>query len=159
MISAKNLLLITSFCSVGTMTHGPSEPPISLSIRPAQETTKRGSDVTINVTLTNPTNHAVSFTDRNSACDYAVDVHDSAGLPAPQTEYKRTLNCGTKLADGRNIIVTLKPGESRQEQLIITRVCDLGRPGKYSVRVLRTFPNEIGDGTAASNTTEIRVTE
>jgi len=69
MISAKNLLLITSFCSVGTMTHGPSEPPISLSIRPAQETTKRGSDVTINVTLTNPTNHAVSFTDRNSACD------------------------------------------------------------------------------------------
>lgn len=159
MISAKNLLLIGSFCSVGPMSHGPSAPPISLSIRATQETTKRGSDVTINVTLTNLTNHAVVFTDRNSACDYAVDVRDSAGLPAPQTEYKRTLKCGTKLADGRNIIVTLKPGESRQEQLIITRACDLERPGIYSVRALRTFPDDIGDGTATSNQVQVVITE
>ena len=158
MINAKYLLLTACFCLVGTTAHGPSEPPISLSIRAAQEATKHGSDVTIALTLKNVTTHTIVFTDTNSACDYAVDVRDSAGLPAPPTEYKRTLKCDTKLVDGRNIIVSLKPGEFRQEQLIITRVRDLGRPGKYSVRVLRKFPNEIGDGIAESNTIVISIT-
>lgn len=161
MTKAKYLLLIASLCPTATILGQArsQSAPVSLTIRATEDTAKRGSEVVVNARLENVTNHTITFADTNSACDYVADVRDSAGLPAPQTDYKRTLRCDARSADGRRILITLRPGEFREEQVIITRVCDLARPGKYSIRLLRTFPNDIGDGTATSNQVQVVITE
>ena len=161
MTRAKYLLLIASLCPIATIVgRARSQPaPVSLSIRATEESVKRGSEVVVIASLKNVTNHTFAFADTNSACDYVADVRDSAGLPAPQTDYKRTLRCDARSADGRRILITLKPGEFREEQVIITRVCDLARPGKYSIRLVRTFPSDIGDGTVTSDPVTVAITE
>ena len=70
-----------------------SQSPFLIKITAKQAEVKRGSEVTVNVTLTNVSKRDITFED-TSACDHPVEVRDHAGKLVPDTEYKRALNCG-----------------------------------------------------------------
>ncbi len=156
----------TSFVLLAMLLHlfGTSPPqvadqPLSLSISASEQTVKVGSELKIRATLTNVTSHLITLRDRIPACDYPVEVRDSDGRLATETDYKRHLKCNASFTESRKVLVILKPQESRQEEILITRLFELNNPGIYSVQVSRTIPKDLGEGPIKSNTLTITVTK
>jgi hypothetical protein len=117
---------------------------------------RAGSNVVIQVATTNDSNKIVSYHNTN-LCDYSIQVRTSAGTSAPETSSKRQLDCsgGQIKITGRNILVSLKPGESHTENIRVSEMYDMSAIGEYSIQVERTFP---GIGHFASNVVKIEVT-
>jgi hypothetical protein len=81
------------------------------------------------------------------------------GDPVPVTDYKRQLRCNGGLTDGRRILVTLKPQESREDEIDLTSLYLVSRVGTYSVFVRRRLPEELAGRTVQSNTITINLTD
>ena len=111
----------------------------------------------IEVTIINQSDHSITYHNTRRACDYSIQVLASAGTPAPETSFKKRTECssGGLRITGRDIVVTLKPGEADREQIEITELYDMSASGEYTVRVERTFP-EIGH--FRSNAVSVKVT-
>lgn len=137
----------------------PDSQTLALYISAAQQTVKIGSEIKLNVKLTNISDHVVNFFDRRPDCDYSVYVWDDRGNLALQTDYKRQVKCGGNAAESRNILVTLNPRESREQELIINRFYELTRPGNYSVEVSRVIPPQLGRAEVKSNIITITLTK
>jgi hypothetical protein len=152
------LFMIVPYLAATSFPQGANQS-FSLSIAAQEETAKTGSEIKIKTTLTNVTKHDLTFFDTNRDCDYPVEVRNDNGNPAPETEYKQQLRCKEGPSDGRIIMVNLKPQEARHDEIVVTRLYDLTRPGKYFVQVLRKVPKELGQGTVKSNILTITVTE
>jgi hypothetical protein len=60
---------------------------------------------------------------------------------------------------GSDAFFTLKPNETLEDEVIVDKLYDLTRPGKYFIQVIRQFPEQMGEGLVRSNTIEITVTE
>jgi hypothetical protein len=122
---------------------------VSLKLTALDPEVKSGSGVGGQVTIRNQSNHPITYHNTSRYCDYSVTVMTNNGAPAPETSFKKrmdkVIDCngsGLRIS-GRNILVTLKPGESDSEQILITELYDMSAPGEYTVQVERTFP-EIG---------------
>jgi hypothetical protein len=146
-------------CLVGTIFLHAASQPLSLSIAAPEQTVQIGSELKIKTTLTNLTNHVITLRDRIRACDYPVQVRDETGNLAPETDYQRHLKCNARFTESRNILVVLKPQESRQDEIIINQLFDLSVPGTYSVQASRTIPKELGPEPIKSNTITISITK
>lgn len=144
---------------LGAMTPSPPKEVLSLSISPTMQTVKTGSQVRVEAKLTNVANDPVSFSDTIPDCDLTVTITDAKGESPPETSYKRGLKCGGRLTASRNILVTLKPGESRKEEIVITRLYQLERPGSYFVQAQRQPPTDPSASYVKSNTVTVTVTE
>jgi hypothetical protein len=131
---------------------------LSLKLTVFDPTVKTGSKIGIRVTTTNESDHPITYHNTN-LCNYSFKVFTSAGSPAPETELQKSLNCDFRGPmtgiTGRNILVTLKPGESSSEDFRLLEFFDMSEPGEYSVQVDRTFPNI---GRVSSNIVTITVT-
>jgi len=136
-----------------------ADPPLSLSITAVEQTIPIGSEAKVRTTLTNITSHPVTFSDTNPDCDYLADMRDDKGDFVLVTDYKRQLKCYGGLSDARNILVTLKPHESRNDEILLTRLFVLNHAGRYSVFVKRKLPKVLDGGTVKSNTITITVTD
>ena len=136
-----------------------AQEPLSLSVTAVEQTVRIGSEVRVKTKLTNTTKHTLNFYDTNRDCDYPVDVRDDRGNRAPETAYKRQLRCNGRLTDARNILITLKPKQSTEDELVLTRLYDLNRPGNYLVQVWRQIPKEVGKGPIRSNTVTLTMTD
>lgn len=136
----------------------PASQPLSLSISAAEHSVRIGMEVTVSAKLTNVSDYSVTFFDSNPSCDYAVEVRDEKGTPVPETTYKRQLKCAHSV-EGRNILVTLKARESRDEEILVTRTHELTRPGTYFVQVFRKVPKELSKEPIKSNTIGITLTQ
>jgi hypothetical protein len=117
---------------------------LSLKLNVFDRTVKDGSKIGIRVTTTNESDHTITYHNTNY-CNYSFKVLTHAGTPAPETELEKMLdlNCGTKgglETTGRDILVTLKPGESSSEDFGLAAFFDMSQPGEYSIQVERTFP-------------------
>ena len=77
---------------------------------------KAGAKIVVEVATTNESNQVVSYHNTN-LCNYSVTVRTGSGAPPPETSLKKHLDCssGEFAITGRNIVVTLKPGESKSE--------------------------------------------
>jgi len=159
MIDAKFVLFTIVPYLVATTFPQTANQLLSLSISVPEQTVRIGSEVKVKTNLTNITDHVLNFYDANRDCDYPVEVLDDKRNSAPETVYKRQLRCNQGLSDGKIENVTLKPHESRQDEIVVTRFYDLTRPGRYFVQVLRKIPKELGQGTVKSNILTITVTE
>jgi|SRR6266404_1878835 len=137
----------------------PSNKLLSLSISVPEQTVTIGSEVKVKTNLTNITDHVLNFFDSNPDCDYWAELRDDKGDPVPATDYKRQLKCSGRLSDGRRILVTLKPQESRADEIELTRLYVLSRAGSYSLFVQRRLPKELGEITVKSNTTTMNFTD
>jgi len=134
------------------------QAPFSLTITAAQAEVKSGSQPTVNTTLTNLSNRVVTIEFNTPLCDYAVEVRNSAGNLAPDTELKRESDCA-KHATGRDIIAPLRPHDSQKDTIPVSAFSDMSQPGKYSVQVMWKAPKEFGGVVVKSNTITITVTE
>jgi hypothetical protein len=131
----------------------------SLTISTPRETVKAGSDSQLFIKLTNDANHEITLFSRNTYCDYTLEVRDSNGKSAPETEQKRKLNCAANGDAGRFVVIKLKPGEHHEDLIFVNYLFNMSRPDEYSVRVAREIPKELGQGQVKSNTIGITVTE
>jgi hypothetical protein len=132
--------------------------PLSLKVSALDPTVKGGSKIMIQVTTTNASNSEITYHNTNR-CDYSVKVLTSAAAPVPETPFKKQMACGgggELRITGRDIVVTLKPGESNDERIELTELYNISAPGQYSVQVDRTFP-QIGH--FGSNVVSIKVTQ
>jgi len=129
----------------------------SLKLAALDPIMKSGTQVIVAVTTTNESNDSITYHNTRPSCDYSVTVRTSPGASAAETEFKKKLDCagGTLPITGRDIVVTLKPGESDREQLEITELCDMSPVGEYTVLVERTFP---GIGHFRSNPAKVKLT-
>ena len=136
------------------------QAPFSLTITADQAEIKSGSEATVNTTLTNLSNRAVSLEFTSPLCDYVVEVRDSTGKMAPDTKDKPAQFCagGMKIS-GRDIITQLKPNDSWKDNIPVSLSSDMSQPGKYSVQVMWKPPKEFGGVLVKSNTITVTVTE
>lgn len=108
---------------------------------------KTGAPVFLLVITVNNTNRTVHYSLRNPAFDYEMEVRDASGTPVPETEWFHKLKQGTEsgqirlVESGRNILVTLNPGETGQDTVELSSYYDLRKAGEYSVTVKRKFPD------------------
>ena len=118
---------------------------LSLKVTALNASVKGGAKIMIRVTTSNESDHPITYHNTSRHCDYSVRVLTSAGALAPETPFKKQMDCsgGELRITGRNIVVTLKPGEFNSEEIEITELYEMTAPGEYSVQVERVFP-EIG---------------
>jgi hypothetical protein len=152
------VLLMILPCLFGTSPPQVAKQPLSLAISAPEHVVKVGSELKIRTTLTNVTNHVIRLRDRIRACDYPAQVRDESGNLAPETDYLRSLKCHARFNESRNILVILRPGESREDEIIINQLFELNSPGNYSVQVSRSIPKELGPEPIKSNVITITVT-
>jgi len=146
-------LLIASTASVA------GTGALSLKVTALDASVKGGAKIMIRVTTSNESDHPITYHNTSTYCDYSVKVLTSAGALAPETPFKKQMgDCsgGELRITGRNIVVTLKPGESNSEQIEITELYNMTASGEYSVQVERIF-SDIGH--FRSNAVSVRVTQ
>jgi hypothetical protein len=125
------LFLGSSLLLIGSaVAHSSSPEGLRLTIT-APEAVKKGSDVGVEATLTNSSNHILTLEFISPFCNYDVEIRDSAGNLAPG---KRATHC-TGDATGMDVIVQLKPHESRKEPIWVSAFRDMSKPGKYTIQV------------------------
>jgi len=138
----------------------PPNRPFSLTIQAVQERLHRDSQVELKLTLLNTSNTDITIRDTNRWCDYALEVRDRQGRSVPETDYKRSLNCGNRVAVtvGRRIITSLKPGQSYSDTMLVNQIYDFRRPGEYSIQATRNIPDKFGPVVIKSNSVRIVIT-
>ena len=67
--------------------------PFSLQISAVQERVQSGSQVALNLTLTNNPDGQITIVDIDRWCDYSLEVHDGQGQAVPETASKRERKC------------------------------------------------------------------
>jgi hypothetical protein len=129
---------------------------LSLNIKAPEPIIKSGTHLVIIATVVNKSQHDVTYHNTN-LCDYDIRVTAGGGISATETPLKREMDCsgGTLRITGRDIVITLKPGESNSEEIRVAQQFDLSAPGRYSVQVDRNFPQI---GKVESNVVGVTVT-
>ena len=94
-------------------------PRLSLQISTASGELHSGQDLQLDLLLTNTSKSEITMEETNRFCDYKVEVRDDNGKPAPETKLKSRLHCseGGQVATGRDLMVVLKPNESRRGRI------------------------------------------
>jgi hypothetical protein len=137
----------------------PPQWPFSLTISSPQTSFKSGSRVWVKLIMTNTSKRAITLEDANPACDYQLDVRDANGNAVPDTEFKTKLNCTSPRLTGRDIIYSLKPHESRQDEIVLNSMSQMTQPGTYFVQLARKIPRDLGKGVVKSNVVSVEVTD
>jgi hypothetical protein len=127
-----------------------AEPALRLTISLPVPVVKAGSDVRVNVALRNIADHSVNLTFAPRVFNGAAgDVHlyraivtDGKGNPAAYTAFGKKIwgedAAPGALLDGSMILVQpLNPGEEGKHFLMIGKLYDLSKPGKYTIQVTR----------------------
>jgi hypothetical protein len=157
-----NLLLLTLFGLAGSSSAQSVGQPFIVTIQTAQSVVKVGSQIRVEVILTNTSGRDLGFTksvgDETAESNYLINVSDGHGKPVAETAHHRRVRAENSLpVTHSNQIVTLKPGERLKEQAILNNLYDIGRPGRYVIMAQRDVPQEQGKGVVKSNAVTITV--
>jgi hypothetical protein len=128
---------------------GATQQPFSLTISTPQSTVKAGTEVKVNITMMNITNHEIYYvapitgreTDLQSG--FRTDVRDSQGKPAIETTWGLKVH-GTdphRRPFSGSVVswpISLKPGQVFEKELTISKEYNLNEPGKYTIQVDRS---------------------
>jgi len=144
-------LLLFILLGLAEFSSGKNVQPFALTIRTAQSTVAMGSDIRVEVTLTNTSGRDIAFAksvgDDAAEFNYVIDMHDAHGKPLAETEHHRRVKAeDSQPISHSNQIVTLKPGESLKENAILNNLYEISRPGKYLILAQRDVPQELGKG-------------
>lgn len=144
---------------------GAERPKYELTIRTKQLEFKVGEVITVEITTKNtseqPSLAAPALT--TAEASYKLDVRDEKGETAPETEYERSFR-PAKDHLGREIATVtvvksgplryLQPGETISEQIVLNKLCDVSRPGTYTIEAQSRSG---GAGTQKSNRITITI--
>jgi hypothetical protein len=142
---------------LGTCPSVADSPALELKLTILESPTKVGQGIVVRVTTINESDHPVTYHNTNPFCNYSFTVLNSVGEAVAETDFKKRLSCGDGQfqLSGRDKPVTLKPGDSSSENLLLTEQYNFARPDDYSIRVNRKFP---GIGDFSSNVVNLTVT-
>jgi hypothetical protein len=132
--------------------------PLSISVSTAHDVVKAGSDIRIEVTLTNVTTTAIGI-ESNALAPYKVLVNASDGSTPAETGHGRKIKEVQQSREKGETISTkigqsLQPGETKTTELVVTDLYDVSHPGKYSIQVERRWEGQ----KIRSNTLVITIT-
>ena len=135
----------------------PIPPPFTIEISTPTPEVKAGSAVSLRVKLTNTSTRelvlGVSPPTRAVNTNY---MHWCFGEMGSTGSIKNVAN-SYPVGPGDDPLITLKPGEVRDEQEAITSACDLSQPGRYRIQLIRPVPNDPYHHSVKSNEITIRV--
>jgi len=112
---------------------------IAVTINASQTEVKAGSPVGVTIHLTNLSNHEVN---RGGGC-YSDGLDLGYTYTCQDSVTKRILK-NKKVSDlltcgDRDMV---KPGESFEQQIVISGACEMDKPGRYLVQVGRVDPDD-----------------
>ena len=144
-VSPKRLVsaVVIVLVGIGTAasdTSGPTQAPLSINITAADDTVAAGSEVGIEVALTNNSDKTIILM-VTGVSPFMVEVRGSDGNRSPETEQGKKLREIQELKG--NIITTarvaipLKAGETIKNKIVVSDLYDMTRPDQYSIQVSR----------------------
>jgi hypothetical protein len=155
------LLLSLSVLLPGPLLPQTVDSRFGLTISVPQTILEPGSEVRVQIALTNLSGHDVVVPRMLStyAANYDIEVRDANGKLAPDSAYSRWVK---QPGDAHHIRIqggsvsqeTIKPAGSLKEEALITRFFDITKPGEYVIQVSR---EDLGGGTLKSNAIKITV--
>jgi hypothetical protein len=140
--------------------------PFTLTLEAPKLPVKAGKPIILRVKVTNTSDQAVSIpiSEENPFATmvgqiYRVHALDQRGRPAPPWVRPPPPKGKTVLPIGSAKSVGLQPGESLTDQVNITYLYDLSRPGKYRVWIAEPFYRgaHLRNGLVRSNTITVTV--
>jgi hypothetical protein len=141
------LSLPLSLIVASGLSAAPDEGTIKIST--AKGSVKAGSDVTIEVIFTNTSKNHIVFAsgakrEDQGELDYTVEVRDSSSARATETGRGHTLRTGEDSPSGETYLIIsstmnidVPPGGTVRREILINRLYDLSKPGKYTIQVER----------------------
>lgn len=139
-------------------------PVLSLNISALQQTVRTGNAVIVKATMTNKSSHDVSiWMEIGAGRQFHIEVRDSTGNLVPDTEEGKKRNGHVDPSqlqprdwNGSGACLTLKPGETSDQQVTVSTLYDMNRPGTYSIQLQKPDPETLAPD--KSNTVTVTVT-
>jgi hypothetical protein len=135
------------------------KPLFSLVIASANAAFKLHEPIILRVRVTNTSDRSIAFVRSpgqlpEESFRYQIEVRNQQGRSVD-----RAKNSGEPTTEISRYAYTLRPDESFEDSVELTRVFDLSRPGKYVVTVSRDYPpaQNLGKGAAKSNPVTIDI--
>ena len=145
-------------------------PTVKINLPAKQTRAKSGAPLLVEVIMTNPSDHDISFWKSTNTNTYPIEVSDETGtaLPDKRPGYRHgrfdpalldPKRLDPKLVDNGEIVrmlsgslacITLKPGESFVERVDVTKFYDMSAPGNYTIAMEGIGPAKAGALKASS---------
>jgi hypothetical protein len=127
--------------------------PFSISIKASSEQVAAGTQIDLEIKVLNTSDEMMVARSAFEAYDgdptYEYSCHDSAG---------NLVSKEIVMVGSAHDPPLLKPGEAYDSTVLLNRVCDLSRPGRYEVELYRGVPMGQPQYVIKSNKIEITVT-
>jgi hypothetical protein len=142
---------------------------LSLTIAAPKQPVKVGTEVRLRVTVRNTSHRTIRLVSlADSSYEYEIMVRDARGHVPPPSVRLRNRDKLLPRYSGSTFARDLQPGASYVDQIAITELYDLTKPGKYTVSVARqlnsneaailgTPPGKLSKSTATSNSVSVNV--
>lgn len=127
-----------------------AKPPFSISISLERDVVKAGSEVSLDIVLTNTSDGKIVIAGwEDQSCEnYEIEIHDSEGKRLPQRNEclpsenpnERTVCVSSDSPVVRPCVPqnqVLDPHGEMKEKILVNELYDLSRPGKYTIQALR----------------------
>jgi hypothetical protein len=139
----------------------PTQAPFSLNISAKDDTVRAGSEVRVKIVLTNTSNREIYIihekaSDVGEQAGFTLDVRDAGGMVVPFTRYGQLFFNHEAVTLGAPSPFDLKPGKTLKDEIIVSKLFDLSKPGKYSIQVKRQ--DDSSTAVVKSNTITVTVT-
>ena len=148
----KQIFLVLSIVTVfWAQTVPSSEQPFTITISGPTEV-KTGAGVEIKIRLTNISNHELKlpvFWSNGLDTSYMYDVHDYKGNSVEKKNKGRFT--------GSVWETTVQPGKNLEDEILVSKIFEINKPGQYVVQVSRNIFNEPKGGIVKSNSITINV--
>jgi hypothetical protein len=153
---ARQLLFLMVFWQWTATAQPADHPPFSITISSSQDIWKVGSEIKITIILRNESDRAITiqkaYAEDAGEMFMDVEVKDGQGKSVPKTKYYRVLRREDEyeptvqptgeviqrvLGGGSVHKRLVQPGQILKDGMIISQLYELGRAGKYTLRVER----------------------
>ena len=150
------LATIAAFSSPLLAQKHADKPPFTLLLTSNVPKVNLGTDVWVKIVWTNTSKVEMNDShlwDDSSGLDYSytLELRDTDGHPVAQVPHNHRIGLAGSASFG-----TLKPGDSRDDEINLSRIYNFSHPGDYTLQVSRHVPKELGGCVIKSN--EITIT-
>jgi hypothetical protein len=144
-----NFLIPTLIVAVISLAAAPiADPEYSLTISAGSGRFKRGADIKVRIVLANLTDHQISIGRLNDSFgpefEYTINVRDADSRAVALTRYGRASHGTPDAGDVRQgcgdcsgFSEDLAPHEKITDEISVSKIHDLSKPGKYTIQVSR----------------------
>lgn len=158
----KSVLAFCILLTIGTQVPSGGAPaaPFTLKVEAQSPSVVAGGKIVLEIALRNVSQGdlVVRQTMRpdQGEWDYGVDVRDEKGDRVDQTKYGRNREQIIRLLSSH--MHTLKPDQTLNAEITLSKLFDLTVPGRYTIQVSRHVDDHESEPLVRSDTTTITVT-